>query len=66
MRVRVDTRDQIKALAETDGISMEEEIRRLARQERQRRMGIELSTDVSTAAEQAVLDAGAVTIQEHA
>lgn len=65
MRVAVATRDAVRALAEHDGVTLDEEIGRLARAERQRRMGQALAAEISTDDEQ-WLDAVADTVNEHA
>jgi hypothetical protein len=43
VRVDVDTRDAVKAIAEADGVTLDVAIRRLVRAERQRRMGAALA-----------------------
>lgn len=45
VRVSIETRDAVRALAARDGVTLAEEIRRLARAERQRRMGEALAVD---------------------
>jgi antitoxin component of RelBE/YafQ-DinJ toxin-antitoxin module len=50
VRVDVDTRDAVKAIADADGVTLDVAIRRLARAERQRRMGVALAeTDADPA-----------------
>lgn len=43
VRVSTSTRDAVRRLADADEVTLDEEIARLARSERQRRMGLELS-----------------------
>ncbi|MBK6502330.1 MAG: hypothetical protein IPG03_08135 [Candidatus Microthrix sp.] len=43
VRVTKDTRDAVKELADADGLSMDQVIARLARAERQRRIGLALA-----------------------
>ncbi len=71
VRVSTSTRDAVRALAAADGITIDEAIARLARRERQRRMGealaslddseeqdwLDLAVDVHNAADPGVQDA---------
>lgn len=43
VRVSRDTRDSLRDLAENDGVTLDEEVNRLVRAERQRRIGQALS-----------------------
>ncbi len=43
VRVSVPTRDAVRSLADEDGLTLDEEIRRLTRAERQRRIGAALA-----------------------
>lgn len=45
VRVSTDTRNAVRALADADDVTLDEEIARLARSERQRRMGAALSQE---------------------
>lgn len=56
VRVTRETRDAVRALALDDGVTLDEEIQRLARAERQRRMGAALAATPPTDDEQAWLD----------
>jgi hypothetical protein len=44
VRVTTETRDSVKQLADTDGVTLDVEIQRLVRAERQRRIGAALAT----------------------
>lgn len=44
IRVSTETHAELKALADADGISVDAVLKRMARHERQRRIGLELST----------------------
>ena len=59
-------RDEIGALAAAEHITLEEMLRRLARAERQRRMGAELAAHEPTSAERAIIDVGLATAEQHA
>lgn len=50
IRVDVDTRDAVNALAHADGVTLDMTIRRLVRAERQRRMGAALAEAESATA----------------
>jgi hypothetical protein len=65
MRVDRSTRDLIKSLAAADGIPMDEEVKRLARTERQRRMGAQQSAPLSDE-DRVVIEAGIDTVRRHA
>jgi hypothetical protein len=58
IRVTVATRDELRALANADGATLEQAIRQLVRAERQRRMGRDLAAPASSE-EQAWLDLSA-------
>lgn len=66
VRVAATTRDAVRALADDDGISLDEEIRRLARAERQRRMGHALATAVPTGEDEQWLESSADAVDEAA
>jgi hypothetical protein len=51
VRVSTSTRDAVRALAVADGITIDEAIARLARRERQRRMGEALAAPAASSAE---------------
>ncbi len=65
IRVSEATRDALRALAESDGVTMDEVLAKLARTERQRRMGLALAAEVSDD-DRAWLDASAATMRDHA
>jgi hypothetical protein len=66
MRVSKAVRDEIGALAAADHITLDEMLRRLARAERQRRMGAELAGHESTSTERAIIGVGLATAEQHA
>jgi hypothetical protein len=65
IRVSVATRDALRDLADRDGVTLDEELARLARAERQRRIGLALALEPS-ADDRAWLEAGIVTVRDHA
>lgn len=66
VRVSRTTRDSLRLLADDDSVTLDEEISRLVRAERQRRIGHALATNESDADVDAWLDVGASTIGRHA
>lgn len=66
IRVSKAVRDEIGALAAAEHITLDEMLRRLARAERQRRMGAELAAHQSTSTEQAIIAVGLATVEQHA
>ncbi len=66
IRVSKAVRDEIGALAAAEHITLEEMLRRLARAERQRRIGAELAAHQPTSAERAIIDVGLATAEQHA
>ena len=62
IRVARSTRDELRELADADGLTLDGVIRRLVRAERQRRMGIELANAAMGDHERAWLDLAADTI----
>ena len=66
MRVSKAVRDEIGALAAADHVTLDEMLRRLARAERQRRMGAELAESAPTTNERAIIAAGLATVEHHA
>ncbi len=62
IRVSTMTRDAVKALAEADDRTLDEQIALMARRERQRQMGIELASVQLTPEDQAVIDSGIATV----
>ena len=66
IRVSKAVRDEIGALAAAEHITLDEMLRRLARAERQRRMGAELAAHQSTSTEQAIIAVGLATVEPHA
>jgi len=66
IRVSTTVRDEIGALAAADHVTLDEMLRRMARAERQRRMGAELAARVSTDGERGVIASGLATADRHA
>ena len=66
IRVLKAVRDEIGALAAAEHITLDEMLRRLARAERQRRMGTELAGQESTSTERAIIAVGLATAEQHA
>lgn len=66
IRVSTTVRDEIGALAAADHVTLDEMLRRMARAERQRRMGAELAARVSTDGERRVIAFGLATADRHA
>lgn len=66
IRVSKEVRDEIGALAAAERITLDEMLRRLARAERQRRMGAELATHQPTSAERAIVAGSLATADQHA
>ena len=65
VRVSRSTRDAVRSLAEADGLSLDEEIQRLTRAERQRRIGQALAAPIDEA-DQSWLELAAATIGDDA
>lgn len=65
IRVATNTRDAVRSLAEDDRVTLDEEIQRLARAERQRRIGISLAGPISPEDER-WLDASSDSVTRHA
>jgi len=65
IRVAPSTRDAVRSLAEDDRVTLDEEIQRLTRAERQRRIGISLSTPIPPEDER-WLDASSDSVTNHA
>jgi hypothetical protein len=65
VRVAAATRDAVRALAEQDGLTLDEEIARLARVERPRRMGQALA-ETTSPDDDRWLDAVADSVNRHA
>ena len=61
VRVSSRNRDRLRAIAEAEGMTMDEALSLLLRRHRQREIGQQLSTYEPDAADQAVLDTGADT-----
>ena len=66
IRVSKAVRDEIGALAAAEHITLDEMLRRLARAERQRRMGAELSAHEPTSTERDIIAVGLATLEQHA
>ena len=62
IRVSTETRDAVKALAEADDRTLDQQIALMARRERQRAMGRALALAELTEPDRAVLDVGARTV----
>lgn len=62
VRVSPRNRDGLRAIADAEGLTMDEALSLLLRRHRQREMGAELSTYEPDAADRAVLDTGADTV----
>jgi len=65
VRVATTTRDAVRALADDDGVTLDQEIARLARAERQRRMGRALA-EATSPEDDRWLEAVADTVSRHA
>lgn len=59
-------RDEIGALAAAEHITLDEMLRRLARAERQRRIGADLAALEPTSTERAIIAAGLAVVEQHA
>ena len=66
IRVSKPVRDELGALAAAERVTMDELLRRLARAERQRLMGLELAAHVPSEREQVIAAAGLRTMAVHA
>ena len=66
IRVSKTVRDEIGALAAAEHITLDEMLRRLARAERQRRMGNELSAHEPADSERTIIAVGVDTADRHA
>jgi hypothetical protein len=66
IRVSKVVRDEIGALAAAEHITVDEMLRRLARSERQRRMGAELAANEPTPDQRAVVSVGLDTAERYA
>ncbi len=66
IRVSKAVRDEIGALAAAEHITLDEMLRRLAKAERQRRMGAELAMHEPTDTERAIVAVGLDTVRQHA
>ena len=64
IRVSPGNRDALRRLAESDGVTLDEEIARLLRAERQRRIGTALSAVEPTDGDKAWLEVGIATIAD--
>lgn len=62
VRVSPLNRDRLRAIAEAEGLTMDEALALLLRRHRQREIGSQLSTHEPDAADRAVLDTGADTV----
>lgn len=66
IRVSKAVRDEIGVLAAADHVTLDEMLRRLARAERQRRMGAELAAHAPPNSERVVIAAGLATAEHNA
>ena len=66
IRVSPGNRDALRQLADFDGVTLDEEIARLLRAERQRRMGGQLGAAELTGSDRAWLDLGIATATDNA
>ncbi len=66
IRVSKTVRDEIGALAAAEHITLDEMLRRLARAERQRRIGADLAAHEPTSAEHLIVAVGLSTAERHA
>lgn len=66
VRVSRDTRDSLRDLAEGDGVTLDEEITRLVRAERQRRIGQALSAGEPGDDERSWLEVAAAPVRDDA
>lgn len=66
MRVSKAVRDEIGALAAAENVTLDEMLRRLARAERQRRIGAELAAHAPTNNERAIIAVALSTVEHHA
>jgi hypothetical protein len=62
VRVSPRNRDRLRAIADAEGLTMDQTLSLLLRRHRQRGIGRDLSTYELAAADQAVLDTGADTV----
>lgn len=62
IRVTTETRDAVKALAEADDRTLDQQIALMARRERQRRIGRALAQGGLSASDRAVLESGIRTV----
>jgi hypothetical protein len=66
IRVSKAVRDEIGALAAAEHITLDEMLRRLARAERQRRIGAELAAHEPASTERDIIAVGLATAEQHA
>lgn len=66
VRVLSDTRDELRDLATADGVTLDEEIARLVRSERQRRMGLALSSLQPDTDDEMWLNVNLEAVRDHA
>ncbi len=66
IRVTPGNRDALRRLADSDGLTLDEEIARLLRAERQRRMGVALAGAELTDSDRAWVDLGVASAADHA
>lgn len=62
IKVSKDTRDQLRDLALQTGLTLDGQIRKLLKRERQRRIGAQLASEPLSDDERMVLDAGAADV----
>jgi antitoxin component of RelBE/YafQ-DinJ toxin-antitoxin module len=55
IKVSIATRDELKAIAEREGLTLDDALRRLLRSERQRQMGADLASQPRSAEDSALV-----------
>lgn len=66
IRVSLPTRDNLRQLAKDDGVTLDQEVARLVRAERQRRIGHVLATSRPDAEERSWLEMGSEVVRSDA
>jgi hypothetical protein len=62
VKVSIDVRDELKSLADRNGVTIEAAIRRLLRTERQRQMGLDLAERGVTEDDRAIIRSNSLTV----
>lgn len=63
VRVSIETRNEIRQLADADGLTIDQELRALARAERQRRMGAALANTPPSTQDHPIFEGYATAVQ---